>query len=476
MKKRIKFMAGTLALGIFLTSCKKELDIIVVRDNTEHTNQTLSTIDEREPTKSTEMTIQTSEETFITEVTELPKETLNEPETIFPSFFVPEETIQEETIPQEIVIPEETEYPQETVEKDLEELPDNIIAYTTTIVNLRSINNTKGIVIEELYPDTPIYKIASCENNWDLVKVGDKIGFICRDYVMYTDQIYEKEYDVVLKNDIAVTTTELNFRSGPSTSSPIRKTLITKRQGELTEVNMCFKENEELRVIAEVDDDWLMVEYNSEIGFVHKDYTISLTEKLNEKYPEFGITEFDLKKVVYANSGLNIRKEQTTESEVIRTLDVYESLRVLEDCGEWYLIMTNEHEFGFVNSEYVTELTGKTTITDLSEQRSFIYNDDERLTYTPVTTGKDPTPTDIGLFKIHYMDKEIYLNKDRDWVFHWMNYTGTNEGFHDAWWRQVYGEQNHHTSGSNGCTNTPYAAVKVMYENSSEGQKVLVHK
>ena len=468
-------MAGTLALGIFLTGCKKELDIIVVRDNTEHTNQTLSIIDESETTKSTEMTIQTTEETFIAEVTELPEETLNESETIFPSFSIPEETVQEETFSQEIIIPEETEYPQENVGKDSEGLPDNIIAYTTTAVNLRSINNTKGIVIEELYPDTPIYKIATCENNWDLVKVGDKIGFVCRDYLMYTEQTYEKEYDIVLKNDIAVTTTELNFRSGPSTSSPIRKTLITKRQGELTEVNMCFKENEELRVIGEVNDEWLMIEYNGEIGFVHKDYTISLTEELNNVYPEFNFKEFDLKKVVYAHTSLNIRRYNSTETEVIRTLDIYESLRVLGEYDDWYLIMTNEHEFGFVHSDHVTELTGKTTITDISEQRSFIYNDDERLTYTPVTTGKDFTPTDVGLFKIFYMEQKIYLNEDKDWVFNWMNYNN-GEGIHDSWWRRIYGEQNHHTSGSNGCTNTPYAAVKTMYENSSVGQKVLVHK
>ena len=474
MQKRIKIMAGTLALGIFLTGCKKELDIIVVRDNTEHTNQTLSIIDESETTKSTEMTLETTEETFIAEVTELPEETLNESETIFPSFSIPEETVQEETFSQEIIIPEETEYPQENEKKDFKELPDNIIAYTTTAVNLRSINNTKGIVIEELYPDTPIYKIATCENNWDLVKVGEKIGFVCRDYLMYTEQTYEKEYDIVLKNDIAITTTELNFRSGPSTSSSVRKTLVTKREGELTEINMVFKANEELRVIGEVNDEWLMIEYNGEIGFVHKDYTISLTEELNNVYPEFNFKEFDLKKVVYAHTSLNIRRYNSTETEVIRTLDIYESLRVLGEYDDWYLIMTNEHEFGFVHSDHVTELTGKTTITDISEQRSFIYNDNERLTYTPVTTGKDSTPTDIGIFRIFYMGRNLYLNGDKDWVFHWMNYNG--EGIHDAWWRQVYGEQNHHASGSNGCTNTPYAAVKVMYENSAKGQKVLVHK
>lgn len=473
MQKRIKFMAGTLALGIFLTSCKKELDIIVVRDNTEHTNQDFSTVQLTE--QPTEMTINTDEETLVAEIIEPETfETTVEQENL-PDYSFPEETesVKDETLPPETFL-EEIEPTIEQIEEQ-KELPQNIVCYTTTNVNLRSINNTKSLIIETLEPNTPIFKIASCKDNWDLVQVGDKIGFICRDYLIYTNETYEKPYEVTLKNDIAVTTTALNFRSGPSTSYPIKKTLVTRREGELTEIEMCFKENEELRVIAEVDEEWLMVEYNGEVGFVHKNYTISLTKELNNTYPEFNFNEFDPKKVVYAHTSLNIRKYNSTETEVIRTLDTYESLRVLGEYDDWYLIMTNEHEFGFVHSEHVTELTGKTTITDLSEQRSFIYNDDERLTYTPVTTGKDSTPTDIGLFKIYYMKKEINLNEGKDWVFHWMNYNN-GEGIHDAWWRQVYGEQNHHTSGSNGCTNTPYAAVKVMYENSSKGQKVLVHK
>lgn len=472
MKKRIKLMAGTLALGMFLTGCKKELDIIVVRDNTEHTKQDFSTTDTNEVTTPTELIIQTPETTVEATITE--PEIVEEPElsalaeqmTIrTPEFFIrKEEDINIETTPTE-----------EPIEKENEELPENIIAYTTTAVNLRAVNNTKSIIIRELSPYETVYKIASCDNNWDLVQVGDTMGYICRDYLAYTDQTYENNHKYTLKNDIAVTTTELNFRSGPSTEYPVRKTLVTTRENELTEVNMVFKENEELRVVAEVDDDWLLVEYNGEFGYVHKGYTVSLLEKLQSTYPELGIEDLDLKKVVYSNSGLRIRRETNTESEIIRTLERYESLRVLGEYDDWYLIMTNEHEFGYVHSEYVTELDGKTTIIDKSEQRMYMYNDDERLTYTPVTTGKDSTPTDTGLFHIYYMDTTLYLNGDKDWSFHWMNYNN-GEGIHDAWWRQVYGEDDYHNNGSNGCTNTPYAAVKTMYNNSYEGQRVLVHK
>ena len=472
--KYIKLMAGTIAFGMFLSACKKEIAFVIKKEKIESKNKdfTTSAITEIPETSETiiesEIITETStnhkiNQADILEETEAIEQTCNtEQTTEMEENRAPEETTEQEVVP--------------TLPEIIEELPINIIAYTTTTVNLRSSNNTKALIIKEIDPNIPVYRLASCQNNWDLVQVGDAIGFICRDYLMYTTETYENDHKIVLKNDIAVTTTELNFRSGPSTNYPVKKTLITKRENELTEIDMVFKENEELRVVAEVDDEWLMIEYNGEFGYVHKDYTISLLEKLNDFCLTLEAPEFDLKKVVYATSSLNIRKENTTESEIIRTLDTYESLRVLVEYEDWYLIMTNEHEFGYVNNAYVKELEGKTTITDISQQRTYMYNDDERLTYTPVTTGKDSTPTDIGLFHIYYMDRNIYLNGDKDWVIYWIAYTGSVEGFHDAWWRQVYGEQNHHTSGSNGCTNTPYAAVKTMYENSYEGQKVLVHK
>ncbi|MDD5887970.1 MAG: L,D-transpeptidase family protein [bacterium] len=484
-KRKLELAGDVLAFIMFISACQKEIALIkehrptgkikndtsistyddtnkleTLESNTDQ-NETISLEIKEPPLEFIVSTIE-SETTQVKETSSMPIDSSEQEESLDHT-----ESAQTEAATESIDIVSENKN---------ENSPVEVIAYTTTDVNLRADCTTKALVIANLSSNTPVNKIISCENNWDLVEVDGQIGFICRDYLIYTNQTYKKEHNFKLVNDIAITTTELNFRSGPSTEYPVKKTLITKKEKELTEVNMVFKKNEELRVVAEVDNDWLLIEYNGEFGYVRKDYTTSLTEKLQISYPELNIEEFNLKKIVYSNPGLRIRKENNIESEIVRELEQFESLRVLGEYDDWYLIMTNEHEFGFVNKSYVTELTGKTIIIDKSEQRMYMYNDNERLIYTPVTTGKDSTPTDTGLFKIHYMAKEIYLNKDKDWVFNWMNYNSSNEGIHDAWWRQVYGEENYHTNGSNGCDNTPYAAAKTIYENSSLGQKVLVHK
>lgn len=472
-KLKIELTADVIFLTMVLAACHKEFELIKEHrpvekiDKSFTTSATTEKVETPNPTIAfvTETTFETpaiEQSGMITEEVKAPTETTEKQELVTEAG---EENLDTELENNE-ELAEETKLP-------VEELPENIIAYTATNVNLRAVNNTKSLIIGTLQPHEYVYKIKSCDNNWDLVRVGDKIGYICRDYLLYTNQEYDIEHKYVLKNDIAVTTSKLNFRSGPSTSSEIKKTEITIKENEITEKDMVFKENEELRVIAEVDDEWLLVEYNGEFGYVFKEYTISLLEKLQSTYPELGIEEFDLQKVVYPNCELNMRKEDNIESERIRSLEFGESVRVYGEYSDWYLIMTNEHEFGFIHKDYVTELDGKTTIIDKSEQRMYMYNGNERLTYTPVTTGKDGTETDTGIFHIYYMATDIYLNDDKDWVEYWMNYNNS-EGIHDAWWRQVYGEQDYHWNGSHGCDNTPYAAVKTMYNNSEIGQRVIV--
>lgn len=486
--KKLQLVVGTLVLGMFLSGCQKEIAFVIKRDNSEHTNKDFTTSSVEQINEDTTES-QSIESTIIpTEIT-IPTST-QLPETFFPPLsteekFTPTEhqnietepTPSEETPSSETII-SETEITVEETEPTKEELPENIIAYTTTNVNLRAGNNTNTLIISQLQPNTCVHKIKSYDNNWDLVSYNGQIGFMCRDYLLYTEEKYEKEHNFIFKdnNDIVVTTTELNFRSGPSTDYEIKKTEVTTEENVISEIEMVFKKNEELKVIAEVDDEWLLVEYNGEFGYVHKAYTISLLEKLQATYPELGIERFDIPKVVYSNSGLNIRAGNSTDYAKIGSLEWPESARVFGEYDGWYLIMTNEHEFGFIYKENVTELDGKTTIIDKSEQRMYMYTADEMNIYTPVTTGKDSTETDTGIFAIHYMDTDIYLNGTKDWVNFWLNYNGNNEGIHDAWWRKVYGEENYHWNGSNGCNNTPYAAVKTMYYNSELGQKVIVHR
>ena len=472
-KKNKKIIAGLLAYSVFIGGCKYTFDFITGKKDkiiikptysTSETQNVYTLPEETEPiienTKPTEVTTpSTSQET------QESTEELSQEELIKPT----EEIIS--------VVPEETSQNTTASNNDTEEVLDIIVEATDT-VNIRASNNEKAMIIGNLKINESAYRLLSCDNNWDLVRTDNEIGFVCRDYLEYTGETYNKEHNIVFNenNDIVVTTSPLNFRTGPSTEYPNKKTEVTLKEDVITEIDWVFKENEELKLIAEVDDEWLLVEYNGEFGYVHKGYTISLLEKLQSTYPELGIENFELQKVVYANDNPNIRAGNSTDYDVIGSLQYPETARVYGEYDGWYLIMTNEHQFGFVNKELVTELDGKTTIIDGSEQRLYMYNDEESYIYTPVTTGKDSTPTNIGITKVHYMATDIYLNGDRDWVNFWMNINGYNEGIHDAWWRQVYGEDSYHWNGSNGCQNTPYAAVKTLYYNTELGQRVIVHR
>ena len=48
-------------------------------------------------------------------------------------------------------------------------------------------------------------------------------------------------------------------------------------------------------------------------------------------------------------------------------------------------------------------------------------------------------------------------------------------GIHDASWRSSFGGNIYTYNGSHGCVNTPYSAVKKIYNNTTYGTPVIVH-
>lgn len=222
--------------SMLLTGCKMELESILNKDKP------------TDPRKTTDASLMAVEE---------PKET------------------QENSINEDItIIPTETEIPPVIKEE---------IVFATTDVNIRSSNTTESLKIGKLKIYETAYKILSCDNNWDLVRYDEGIGYVCRDYLEYSGEFVESEYTHTEYNDIVLTTTELNFRTSPTTDAEIIQT---------------FNENTELQVVAKVDNDWLLVKNNGTFGYVHSNYTISLLNKANEQYPGLNLTELNTKKVV----------------------------------------------------------------------------------------------------------------------------------------------------------------------------------
>lgn len=499
-KNKRKLIAYILASNMFLSGCQKEsidikniIDIIkedierrtssmqeevpipseteAIIDVIQTTDNTIFEIIEPTETEVIETTVVT--EPLITEVIEQTEPIIIE--TTEPTEYVVVETEPniEETIPVTEPIVEETLIPTEPqIEEEdiIEKIPNDIVVYANTEVNIRSSNTTSSLRIGSLQINESAVRLLSCENGWDLIKQNDLIGYVNSSYLYYSDEIVETEYKHMPKNDIVLTKSELNFRVAPSTNS---KQILR------------FPQNTELQVVAEVDNGWLLVRVDGVLGYVHGDYTESLFDKAREQYPDFYLNDLSVKKIVYCSaSDLNIRNGNGTNFDRLGSLSTYESVRVLGEYDNWYFIMTNNYEFGFVNKDYTKELNDLFVIVDLSEQKLYLYNNNVLCYDTPVTTGKDSTPSDIGLFRIYNKETDKYLigidektgaEEYRSFVNYWMPYNG-GEGLHDATWRGVFGTPYYTTNGSHGCINMPLAITDEIYNTVSIGTKVLVHK
>lgn len=438
-KNKIRVMAYLISCSMFLSACGKNFKLV----------------DFKNP------------DDLITSATDSKNEEGQEQTEVFETEDITEPTIEpaEPTIDSTEPTIEPTEPTIEPTEPTIKE-PDaqnaGLIVYATTDVNMRSSNTTESLKIGKLKVNDSAVKILSCENNWDLVKYNGEIGYVCRDYLQYSNEEQNDGYDHVLLKDIVLTTSNLNFRSEPTTKS---------------EKISSFNENTELQVIAKVDNGWLLVKHNGVLGYVHADYTESLLRKANEQYPELNLKELDVKKVVYTTANLNVRNGNNTDCDKIGSLEEYESVRVLKEDDDWYFVLTNDYNFGFINKSYTKDLNDIFVVVDIGEQKLFMYNDDELYFVTPVTTGKDSTPSDIGLYKIYSKERDRYLvGADyKSFVNYWMPYN-RGEGLHDASWRNVFGTDSYKTNGSHGCINMPPSIADDIYENASVGTKVLVHK
>mgnify|MGYP003299404946 FL=1 len=354
----------------------------------------------------------------------------------------------EETFP-EVFQPEETE-----------PVLKNDVMFATTNLNLRTSPSTNGLIIGNLEVYDVVERLAQGPE-WSLVKFRDQLAFANNNYLEPTNSTNEVEVEHELKNDVVITTSRLNFRTQPDKKSD---RILT------------FEENTELQVLAETDNGWLLVKSNNVLGYVSKDYTISMHEMLNNIYPDL-VEDLTLQKVVYATQDLNIRSGNSIETEAIGILERLESVRVYGEFGDWYLIMTNDHNFGFIHKSYTKELDEEFVIVDLDKQTLYLYNGTDQYIQTPITSGKDSTPSDKGLFKIYYKSRNTPLIGD-DYnvtVDYWMNYNN-GEGLHDASWRSVFGTESYHTNGSHGCINIPPHLADDVYEYTQVGTKVLVHK
>lgn len=116
---------------------------------------------------------------------------------------------------------------------------------------------------------------------------------------------------------------------------------------------------------------------------------------------------------------------------------------------------------------------------DLGSQYMWFYKNGKTLVSTPVVTGDTSkgrsTPT--GVYYILYKTTNYTLTGENyaSDVDYWLPFTHSGVGIHDASWRSSFGGGIYTYNGSHGCVNTPYNAVKTIYNHIESTYPVVVH-
>lgn len=129
--------------------------------------------------------------------------------------------------------------------------------------------------------------------------------------------------------------------------------------------------------VIEIINDWCRVENETEVGWVRKNQlkkSIELTEiptdngnaeEQNPQTPdaEEPTTDVDapiIKTAYVSTASLKVRKEATTESEVIDSLVLNSEIYIIEELDGWYKIKIGE-QIGYVSSQYISDTKTKET-------------------------------------------------------------------------------------------------------------------
>ena len=324
----------------------------------------------------------------------------------------------------------------------------HFIGVTKTKVNMRVDANTSTFIIETLDKGEEVSVLSILDNGWYLVSYHNTLGFIFSEYLNTFD------YNEVL-NEV---------RDMPTIQYHLKAKKDTKLFDSLGNYISSISKGEEVSFIRKVHENWDYVSYHDTFGYVKKN---DFKKKIViDSTPSFVVSlknDSFLSPLPFIENG--------------EVLPKYESCFVYGETTYHYLI-ESEGRVGYILKKDCEKLKGNYVIVDISSQKLVQFHDTTPVLISDVVTGKDSTPTDLGLYSIHTMEKERVLNGD-DYsvlVHYWMGFhKEAGEGLHDIK-RSHFGGEIYHKKGSHGCVNMPLKKARELYQNVSLGDKVLIKR
>lgn len=194
-------------------------------------------------------------------------------------------------------------------------------------------------------------------------------------------------------------------------------------------------------------------------------YVVQISDDEDGEYDQYDVSnklEFELKVEKDKMYYIKVYSYCTIDGE--RKYSSYEMINL--ECGE----VPKVHGYD-VGDTYI-EIS-------LDEQHMWFYKDGKLIVSTDVVTGyKNAHDTPTGLYYIINKASPAELVGDTwdVWVDYWLGVTYDGIGIHDSTWRTSgYGGNIYTYDGSHGCINTPYDAVKKIYDNCKENTPVVIY-
>lgn len=349
-----------------------------------------------------------------------------------------------------------------SAEQVFNELQVSYSVIATTNVKIRKGPGTDFDQIGLLKKGQSLTYKNTCENGWVEVLYNNNTAYICGDYLNIVESLNVPTHSVsnnVITNSIndnltlvncVVATTNLNIRDNNSTDG--------NKIGLL-------RKGESLPIIGKTDNGWYQVEYGKGYAYLSGKY---VNESM--QYAPKG----SLKDIVYAKRDTYLMDIQT--GLVVGYVPKHEIAEVFGQDNNYYFVRSCGL-FGFISKNDTKSLGDNYVIIDISDQKIDVYVDDKIVVTSAIVTGKDSTPSDLGLFTLKGKKKGVTLKGDNysAYVSYWMPYNG-GEGMHDASWRSKFGGEIYRKKGSHGCINLPKDIAPIVYNNVSKGTPVLVKR
>ena len=248
----------------------------------------------------------------------------------------------------------------------------NTAKVSVETANLRETTDEGGKILEQLSQGQEV-EVLEKQENWYKVKAKGITGYVRSDLITLQNEMQEnntinntttaenKIEENVQSEENKVIDTEEDIKTGKYKIGKDTKLKIVPviNATDIIEV----KENEEVTV-TEVINDWVCVETQNTKGWLRKE-NLKKEETQNQQVsqPEEKeeTSEETIIKTLYVNTETaNLRKEASTTSEVVTTLNLNSAVNVVSEENGWSKVKVGDKE-GFISSSLLSEKRQETS-------------------------------------------------------------------------------------------------------------------